>query len=248
MAPILACSGLTKRFGDFVAVAGVTLSVEPGEIKAIIGPNGAGKSTLFNLFAGTPVNGGAIRFKGQDITRLPRFRRARMGLVKADQIVSIFPSLTVTENVALAAYADSAGYRHIFSGPGLLGRYERAAHGVLARVGLEAEADRLASELSHGDRKRLEIALALATEADVLLLDEPTSGMSPRESGIMADLIADIARGCTIVLIEHDVDMVLALSRSVVVLHRGRVLAEGSPEEIETNREVQDAYLGGYRE
>lgn len=247
MGAILEAQGLTKRFGALFAVNGVGISVAAGEIKAVIGPNGAGKSTLFNLLTGLPATAGWIRFKGSDITRLPKYRRARMGLVKADQIVSIFPALPVVENVALANHARRAGPGDVLVSLRALAPDYGAAREVLARVGLAERAEQCAGQLSHGDQKRLEIALALSTEPDLLLLDEPTSGMSPQESAMMADLIASISGGRTILLIEHDIDIVLALSHSVVVMHRGAVIAQGRPDEIEQNARVQEAYLGGYR-
>lgn len=247
VAAILEAEGLTRRFGTLYAVRDVAISVAAGEIKAVIGPNGAGKSTLFNLLTGLPATAGRIRFKGVDITRLPKYRRARMGLVKADQIVSIFPALSVVENVALAIHARRGGVRELLTPFRALAPDHEAAGETLAHVGLADRADQTAGQLSHGDKKRLEVALALSTEPDLLLLDEPTSGMSPRESAMMADLIASVAGGRTILLIEHDIDIVLALSHWVVVMHRGGVLAEGRPEEIEQNARVQEAYLGGYR-
>lgn len=247
MEPLLEARGLVKAFGVFRAVDEVDIVTYPGEIKAVIGPNGAGKSTLFNLLSGLPPTAGRVRFKGLDVTRLPKYRRARLGLVKADQIVSIFPSLSVAENVALALHARRAGAHDLLAAPAALDPDLARARALLERVGLDHQAARPAGHLSHGDKKRLELAVALATEPALLLLDEPTSGMSPRESALMADLIKTIATGRTVLLIEHDIDMVLALSHSVLVMHRGRVLAEGSPEEIERNPKVQDAYLGGYR-
>lgn len=247
MEPLLEARGLTKAFGALTAVDHVDIVVRPGEIKAVIGPNGAGKSTLFNVLSGLPATAGRVRFKGDDITRLPKYRRARLGLVKADQIVSVFPSLSVAENVALALHARRAGAADLLASPAGLRPDFDEARALLERVGLHEQATQPAGHLSHGDKKRLEIAVGLATDPALLLLDEPTSGMSPRESALMADLINAIASGRTVLLIEHDIDMVLALSHSVVVMHRGRVLAEGRPEEIERNPRVQDAYLGGYR-
>lgn len=247
MTGILEVSGLTKHFGHLAAVHDVTLSVEAGEIKAIIGPNGAGKSTLFNLITGMPATAGRIQFKESEITYLPKYRRARLGLIKADQIVSIFPSLSVLENVALADYAARARAQHIFASPVILAPHCARARAVLERVGLAEAAEQTAGELSHGDKKRLEIAIAIAKEPELLLLDEPTSGLSPHESAVMADLITAIAKGRTVLLIEHDIDIVLALSSTVLVMHRGSVLAQGRPDEIERNPAVQDAYLGGYR-
>ena len=247
MSTILELSGLSKRFGRLMAVNNVSMKVKTGEIKAVIGPNGAGKSTLFNLTVGMPVTSGRIYFKGIDITPIPAYKIPRLGLAKTNQTVSIFPTMSVEENVALAIYSCDAGARHIFKSSGALNPYLSKARETLRRVGLQSQSSQLASELSHGDKKRLEIAMALATKPALLLLDEPTSGMSPHESALMADLISSISEGLTILMIEHDIEIVLSLSDSVAVLHQGMVLAEGIPDEIEQNRDVQNAYLGGYR-
>lgn len=242
---VLETRDLCKYIGEFRAVDGVSLQVQQGEIRSIIGPNGAGKSTLFNLVSGaaTPTRG-RVFFAGRDITALARFQRARLGLAKADQICSIFPSLTVLENVRLGVQAIGRRNFDMLRPAESSSDELRRAWSILKTVGLSSEAHRNAANLSYGDKKRLEIAMMLAIDPKVLLLDEPTSGVSPEETQVIVDLVKNIGRTLTVVLIEHDMDIVLSISDRVTVLHRGRVLFEGSPDEVERNDQVKEVYLG----
>ncbi len=244
---ILDIRNVTKRFGSLVAVRDVSLTVAPGELRAIIGPNGAGKTTFFNLISGFfPPSAGAIVFDGRDITRLPAHRRVALGMARTFQITEIFPELTVFENVRISAEA-AAGYGtspHI-SRAGrakIQGRVED----TLRLVGLEAKADRLAGELAHGDQRVAEIAMALSLDPRLLLLDEPTAGMGDEETRQITALVRRLHRdkNCTIVLIEHDMRVVFHLADRITVLDQGMLLAEGDPKEIAANDAVQAAYLG----
>jgi len=224
----------------------VTLSLRPGERRALIGPNGAGKTTLFNLISGTlPVSGGAISLFGQDVTRAPAHRRAALGLARTFQITNLFPDLTVRENCLLAVQALSPVKFSMFRPLSAYGVLRARAHATLEAVGLDAVADARVNVLSHGEQRQLEIALALAGRPRVLLLDEPTAGLSPAESRLMAHLIAGLDPAITVLMIEHDMDIALELSPQVTVLHYGRVIADGSREEIRADPQVREIYLGG---
>ncbi len=238
---------VTKDFGGLRAVDQVSLQVAQGERRAIIGPNGAGKTTLFNLISGElPVTAGRIFLFGQDITRMPAHRRVAAGLGRTYQITNIFPGLTVEENVYLAVQGllplkFQAWHRRPRQGE-LLERVDR----ILDTVGLTHVRHARAGEISHGEQRQLEIALALATQPKVLLLDEPGAGLSARERGLVANLIRSLPRDLTVVLIEHDMDLALGLVDRVTVLHYGQVIAEGTPDEVRRNEEVQRVYLGGH--
>ena len=224
----------------------MTLSLRPGERRALIGPNGAGKTTLFNLISGTlPVSGGAISLFGQDVTRAPAHRRAALGLARTFQITNLFPDLTVRENCLLAVQALSPVKFSMFRPLSAYGALRARAHATLEAVGLDAVADARVNVLSHGEQRQLEIALALAGRPRVLLLDEPTAGLSPAESRLMAQLIAGLDPAITVLMIEHDMDIALELSPQVTVLHYGRVIADGSREEIRADPQVREIYLGG---
>ena len=224
----------------------MTLSLRPGERRALIGPNGAGKTTLFNLISGTlPVSGGAISLFGQDVTRAPAHRRAALGLARTFQITNLFPDLTVRENCLLAVQALSPVKFSMFRPVSAYGALRARAHATLEAVGLDAVADARVNVLSHGEQRQLEIALALAGRPRVLLLDEPTAGLSPAESRLMAQLIAGLDPAITVLMIEHDMDIALELSPQVTVLHYGRVIADGSREEIRADPQVREIYLGG---
>ena len=224
----------------------MTLSLRPGERRALIGPNGAGKTTLFNLISGTlPVSGGAISLFGQDVTRAPAHRRAALGLARTFQITNLFPDLTVRENCLLAVQALSPVKFSMFRPLSAYGVLRARAHATLEAVGLDAVADARVNVLSHGEQRQLEIALALAGRPRVLLLDEPTAGLSPAESRLMAQLIAGLDPAITVLMIEHDMDIALELSPQVTVLHYGRVIADGSREEIRADPQVREIYLGG---
>jgi branched-chain amino acid transport system ATP-binding protein len=243
--PLLQIEGLSKHFGGVVACDSVTLDVRAGELHAIIGPNGAGKTTLIGQLTGeiTP-DSGRIVFKDQDITRLPVHRRSGLGLARSFQITSLFLGFTALDNVALAVQAH-AGHSFRFwadarSDPSL----REPARAALARVGLGARADVVVSNLSHGEHRQLEIAMALATRPAMLLLDEPMAGMGPEESARMVKTLAELKRELTILLIEHDMEAVFALADRITVLVYGRVIASGAPDAIRANPEVRHAYLG----
>jgi branched-chain amino acid transport system ATP-binding protein len=241
----LALHGVSKAFGGLRAVDGVALAVRPGERRALIGPNGAGKTTLFNLISGEmPATAGSIRLFGRDITHLAPHRRAALGLARTFQITNLFPSLTVLDNCLLAVQAlrptKYAMLRPVQSHPELLER----ARAALAAVGLTDKAGAIVRNLSHGEQRQLEIALALAGEPRVLLLDEPTAGLSPAESHLMAELLRRLDPAITVLIIEHDMDIALEIAQHVTVLHYGRVIADGPREEIKANATVREIYLG----
>ncbi len=244
---LLEVRNVTKSFGSLTAVSGVSLNVAPGELRAVIGPNGAGKTTFFNLISGFfPPNSGQIVFDGKDITTVSASARVRIGMARTFQITEIFPEVTVHENIRVAAEV-AAGYRL----RPWLARHEAIAIGrqvdeILEMAGLGAKAQRLVGELSHGDQRAAEIAMALALKPRLLLLDEPTAGMGDQETFEITSLIHRLHRNSrhTIVLIEHDMRVVFHLADRLTVLDQGRLLAEGTPDEIAANEAVQAAYLG----
>ena len=240
---LLSLQHLTKRFGGVIANDAVSLDVAPGEIHALIGPNGAGKTTLLGLISGElRVDLGRVIFAGTDITAWPAFRRARSGLARSFQITSILPSLTARENVALAAAIPSGGARHPWRPA--LARHHSAAHDALERCGLATAIDTVAAHLSHGERRQLELAMAIATRPRLLLLDEPTAGMGAEDSQRVTGLIRSLARDATILLVEHDMALVFAVADRISVLAAGAVIATGVPAEIRDNPAVRRAYLG----
>lgn len=248
---VLRTDGLVRRFGEVVAVDDVSLAVPPGELRAVIGPNGAGKTTLFNTIMGAlaPTDG-RIWLGDTELTDRQEHERPHRGLARSFQSNQLFTDQTVLENVRLIVQTAERGAFSfdLFRDANDVG-VERA-HDVLGRVRLDGSADVLAKNLSHGDQRRLGIAMALATDPEVLLLDEPTSGMSPQATTATANLIRDIQSelGLTVVLIEHDMDVVLSISDQISVLDQGQIIATGDPETIREDQAVQDAYLGGIRE
>lgn len=244
--PLLDVRGLTKVFGGFAAVSEVDLAVRPGTIHSVIGPNGAGKTTLFRLLTGAHrPTGGVIRFDGREMTGARPHLVSRRGLAQSFQITNVFPRLTVIESVQVAVLA-----RHRRSWDFISTRQDTItaeAAELVHEVGLAAVADAPAQTLSHGDQRVLDVALALATRPRLLLLDEPTAGMSPAETGRMVALVSGLAeaRGLTVVLSEHDMDIVFGVSDEVTVLHRGRVISHGSPAEVQADPQVAEVYLGG---
>jgi len=247
---ILHTDGLVKQFGNFAAIDGVDISVARGEFRSIIGPNGAGKTTLFNLISGAlPVTEGAVYFNGEAITDLPPQQRIRRGMARSFQLSNIFGGLTVRENVRLAAQAlhrEEYGLREALFRP--TDRYDGInddTDRVLDRIGLASQGDIEAASLPYGDKRRLEIGMVLATEPQLVLFDEPTAGMGPEETRNTIDLIEEVLVDQTLLLVEHDIELVMGLSDRITVLHRGEVLAEGSPDEIAADEDVRDAYLGG---
>ena len=248
MTAILETRGLGRAFGALQAVTDLSLDVPPGELRAVIGPNGAGKTTLFHLISGLlPPTSGRVLFRGDDVTALPAPARCRRGISRTFQITSIFPELTVLENVRMAVQLKGGGNFRLVGGGALLHATERRARAGLESLGLLDRADALASTLPHGDQRLLDIAMALAQEPALLLLDEPTQGLSPEDTTATVAVIRRIARDrrLTIILVEHDMDVVFELADRVSVLHFGQLIAEGTPDEIRANAEVQTAYLGG---
>jgi len=243
MSALLELRGVGRSFGALKAVDAVDLDVASGARHALIGPNGAGKSTLFRLISGEmPVSAGSVTLSGNDVTKLSQIRRARRGLAQTMQHSSLFLTQTAAQNVGLAAQ------RHRGTAAWLLPRRQRQvdarARELLDAVGLSERSDVVASSLSHGERRQLEIAVALACEPRLLLMDEPAAGMSPAESGRLTELVQALPREITVVIVEHDLDVVFALAERVTVLHLGRVLLTGSPDEVRGSTAVQEAYLG----
>ena len=244
-APVLETRGLAKSFGGVQAVAGVDLAMPRGEIRALIGPNGAGKTTFFNMLTGQlRADSGEVLFKGERLSGLPPHAVWRRGVSRTFQITATFVTLTVLENVQVAL---SSHERRTYS---LLRRAAvldvDSAVALLDQVGLAAQAGRVAGVLAYGDLKKLELAVALANEPEILLLDEPTAGMAPAERGALMALTERIARerGLTVLFTEHDMDVVFAVADRIMVLHQGRVIAEGRPDEVRANPQVQKVYLG----
>ena len=243
--PILRVAGLSKSFGGVVATDNLDLSVAAGEIHAVIGPNGAGKTTLVAQLSGAlRPDSGSIRFAGRDITRLPAFARSRLGLARSFQITSIFHEFTALENVALAVQAHDGHSFHFFADVRREQRLRATSLAALERVGLAHRADTIARHMSHGEHRQLEIAMALATEPRMLLLDEPMAGMGGDESARMVDILRSLKGRQTILLIEHDMDAVFALADRITVLVYGRVIASGTADQIRANDDVRIAYLG----
>jgi branched-chain amino acid transport system ATP-binding protein len=241
---VIETRGVGKRFGAFTALRDVSVRIPRGKLTSIIGPNGAGKSTFFNVLSGAfPPSRGQVLFEGMDVTGLAPHEFAHAGIAKSFQITNLFPSFTALENVRIALQAHVSRYalwRRRAELPGL--REEAAA--LLEVVGLAERAQRLARELAHGQQRALEIAVALAARPKLLLMDEPTAGMSPEETRTMMDLIQRLARERTVVLVEHKMKMVMGISDHIVVLHHGELCAEGTPEDIRSNDLVKAVYLG----
>jgi branched-chain amino acid transport system ATP-binding protein len=237
--------GLTKRFDSFIAVNNVSLEVEEGGIHAVIGPNGAGKTTLFNLLTGQlSPDAGRVFYFDRDITRLPVHERARLGLVRTFQVTKIFRTLTVLENVRAAILSREGEVFNFWKHARNIWREEAMA--LLDDTGLANVSDATAGTLSHGDQKRLELALGLACRPRILLLDEPTAGLAPRDKFHFIELIGRITqqRRLTVLLIEHDMGVVFSISKRISVMHLGRIVAEGTPDEIKGNERVQEIYFG----
>nr|NUB22539.1 ATP-binding cassette domain-containing protein [Azospirillum formosense] len=243
--PLLSTNGLVKRFGGLAATDGLSLSVAEGELHALIGPNGAGKTTLIGQLSGelTP-DSGTILFDGRDVTGLPVHKRAQRGLARSFQITSIFPSFTALDNVALAVQAHAGHSFRFWRDAARDRRLADPARAVLERVGLGARADTRADALAHGEKRQLELAMALATGPRLLLLDEPMAGMGPEDSARMVELLQELKGGVTILLVEHDMDAVFALADRITVLVRGKDLASGTPAQIRNDPAVREAYLG----
>jgi branched-chain amino acid transport system permease protein len=246
--PILEATRLTKRYGGLVANSDINFAVNQGEVRGIIGPNGAGKTTFFKMLTcEVPPTSGRIMFQGRDITGRAVTDVCQLGLTKSYQVNQLFTRLTVRENLTISALAELRGkfrldlFRRVAKVPGLA---EQVEH-TLALVDLKARADRPVAALAYGEKRRLEVGLALASSPSLLLLDEPLAGMSPRERIEMVKLLKAIGRGRTMIIIDHDMDSLFELVERVTVLQEGRVLVEGTPAEIKGNAAVQEAYLGG---
>jgi branched-chain amino acid transport system ATP-binding protein len=242
---MLQVEAVDKSFEDFMAVNGANLTVGKGEIVAVIGPNGAGKTTLFNLITGAlKRDKGRIVFKGEDISELPSYEICKKGIARSFQVVNIFPRLNVFRNVQVAVLSQQRKSNTLF----------RPAHhmvveetnNILESVGLLDKANSIAGSLSHGDQKILEIAIALGNEPELLILDEPTAGMSPEETSATIEFIKRLSkmRSLTILFCEHDMDIVFSIAKSIMVMYQGRTLVQGKPEEVRRNPKVQEAYLG----
>jgi branched-chain amino acid transport system permease protein len=244
---ILEARGVSKRYGGVIANSDINFSVRRGELLGIIGPNGAGKSTFFKMLTcEVPPTSGQIVFEGQDITGLRVADVAQLGLTKSYQVNQLFTTLTVRENVTIAALSQRGAFRlDLFRSLHSVGGLDKRVEETLALVHLTERADHPVSGLAYGEKRRLEIGLALATSPKLLLLDEPLAGMSPRERVETVRLLKSISRGRTMIIIDHDMDALFELVERVTVLQEGRVLVEGTPEEIKNNAAVQEAYLGG---
>ncbi|MEW6349248.1 MAG: ABC transporter ATP-binding protein [Thermodesulfobacteriota bacterium] len=247
MEPILVLDQVEKAFGGLRVTSGVSFSVPPGSISAIIGPNGAGKTTLFNQITGyLKPDQGRIVFQGKEITGLTTQQIVASGMGRSFQVTSFFPEETVLDNVRVACLSKLNQTRKLFKDISRFNEATQQAHAILESLGLAKDSDRPAFELAHGDQKLLDIGIALALEPKLLLLDEPTAGMSPEERHLTRDLVRRLWKefNLTLIFIEHDMDTVFGIAQTVRVLQLGRLLAEGTPEEIRNNPEVIAAYLG----
>ncbi len=248
MTALLETRGLGRAFGALQAVSNVSFAVASGELRAVIGPNGAGKTTLFHLISGllAPTSG-RVMLRGDDVTTLSAPVRCRRGISRTFQINSIFPNLSALENVRIAVQLKGQGSFRMLGGQSVLAETEARARDSLGALGLSSRADGLAGTLPHGDQRLLEIAMAVAQSPDVLLLDEPTQGLSAEDTATTVEVIRRIARErhLTILLVEHDMDVVFGLADRVTVLHFGQLIADGTPDEVRANPDVQKAYLGG---
>jgi branched-chain amino acid transport system ATP-binding protein len=247
--PLLELTGVTKRYGGITAVNDVTMRIEAGEVRAVIGPNGAGKTSLFHLITGVvKPSAGTIRFDGRDLTGLSSHRICKVGLSRTFQLTALFPEMSARDNVRLSAQSHLPRSWQPWGGRPVFAEAADRADIALDQLGLAAVAHRPAGLLSHGDQRLLEVAMALSQRPRVLLLDEPTQGLSVEETLSAVDTLAGLLTdgGLTVLLVEHDMEVVFRLAHKITVLHRGTVIADGSPEEVKANADVQAAYLGGY--
>jgi branched-chain amino acid transport system ATP-binding protein len=247
---LLETKNLTKAFGALTAVNGVTLKIEAGSLHSIIGPNGAGKTTLFNLLSGSLApSSGQIFLDGKEITGTPAHRIAHLGLARSFQRTNVFPAFSLLDNVWVAAFACSASWKGlVWKKTNHYPEVGVRARQALADVGLSDKADQRAREISHGEQRQLELAIALAAAPRALLLDEPAAGLSPEETRKMVALVRGLKGRYTIVLIEHKIDIIMSVSDRISVMHFGNLIAEGTPAEIQRNPQVRRAYLGGVAE
>ncbi|MBW1731073.1 MAG: ABC transporter ATP-binding protein [Deltaproteobacteria bacterium] len=245
MPAILTTKELSKRFGGVWAVDHANIEIEPRQVRSIIGPNGAGKTTLINIITGRlPATTGAVLYQGKDITKKPSHERVKMGICRTFQINSIFLGLSVFENIRIAKQAQRGGSLKIFSSKKSLKEVNEETWSILETIGMKDKAQIAARNLAHGDQRLLELGIALAGKPNILFLDEPTAGMSKAETDRVAELITDLAKDIAVVLVEHDMDVVMAISDKITVLYQGSVIAEGDPEAIKQNEMVREAYLG----
>ncbi|MSO90853.1 MAG: ABC transporter ATP-binding protein [Acetobacteraceae bacterium] len=246
--PMLEVIGLTKHYGALIAVDEVSMQVAEGEVRAVIGPNGAGKTTLFHLISGvvTPT-AGVVRFAGEDVTRLPAHAMCQRGLSRTFQLTSLFPEMTARENVTLAAQARDDRRWLPFGGRDVFAAARRRGEHALEQLSLGPIADRPAGLLSHGDQRLLEVAMAMAQQPKILILDEPTQGLSVEETAEAVETLARFLEQArlTVLLVEHDMEVVFRLAHRITVLHRGAVIADDVPEAVRVDARVQEAYLGG---
>jgi branched-chain amino acid transport system ATP-binding protein len=243
-APILEARAVSRSFGKFRALNDVSVSFRAGELTAIIGPNGAGKSTFFNVISGgVPPSEGQVLFEGRDITGIAPHEFARIGIAKSFQITNVFKQLSAHENVRVALQMRVSRFQILRARQAYRELIERA-DALLDRVGLTASRDKLAGDLAHGQQRSLEVAMALACDPKLLLMDEPTAGMSPEETTVMMNLIRQLAAERTVILVEHKMKLVMGLCNRLIVLHHGELLVDGAPDEIRANAEVKRVYLG----
>jgi len=245
---LLQVDGLTKRYGALVALDNVSMHVQKGEVRAVIGPNGAGKTTLFHLITGVvPPTSGTVRFSGSEITRLAPYAICQRGLSRTFQLTALFPRMSARENAMLAAQARQRRRWTPFGGADVFTSARAAGEGALEQLGLSHIADRPAGLLSHGDQRLLEIAMAMAQHPELLLLDEPTQGLSVEETAQAVETLAQFLDKApiTVLLVEHDMEVVFRLAHRITVLHRGAVIADDVPEAVKADARVQEAYLGG---
>ena len=242
----LRTQGIIKEFGRLRAVNAVSLEISKGDVHAIIGPNGAGKSTYFNLITGYHrATSGKVLFKDKEITNLPAYKRCKLGMTRSFQITSIYPKLSVYESVLMGLLSHRRVTLNLFSAAKKY--FEKEVWRILEDVGLADQANVPGDSISHGDKKRLELGITLGTEPELLLLDEPTCGMSPDETETTMIFIKRLAeeKGLTILFTEHDMSVVFGIAKRISVLHQGTLIADGKPEEVRANEEVQKVYLGG---
>ena len=242
--PILEVNSVSRRFGKFQALHNISTRFHAGELTAIIGPNGAGKSTFFNVISGgIPPSEGQVVFEGQSTAKLAQHDYARIGIAKSFQITNVFKNLSAHENVRVALQMLTTHYQ-LFKARSSYGELNDGADALLSRVGLTDSRYKLAGDLAHGQQRSLEVAMALACRPKLLLMDEPTAGMSPQETVVMMNLITELAAERTIILVEHKMKLVMGLCKRLLVLHHGELLAEGTPDDIRSNAEVKRVYLG----